>query len=261
MEDIFFDLLASQNQMSDPERGTAITVSRVDKENRRLIEPYIRFSPKGRAPVVVQAREATLRFDLEREEVILSLKDAWVDAPGRISLRLKSTEFPFPLVLDGQKIKPRHLSIRQIEERLDQIAQQAEETETHQAIETAFALGLGQFDEFTQPRFQSYEYQLISAENQRNKHHTEMHNRFALSCSCFFFALIGGPFSILKGRRQFLTTFFICFMPILLVYYPVVLLTMNLSKTGSVNPAWAMWTGNAILLFFACFVMHRAVKH
>ena len=26
MEDIFFDLLASQNQMSDPERGTAITV-------------------------------------------------------------------------------------------------------------------------------------------------------------------------------------------------------------------------------------------
>jgi lipopolysaccharide export system permease protein len=261
MEDIFFDLLASQNQMSDPERGTAITVSRVDKANRKLIEPYIRFSPKGREPVVVQAKEATLRFDLEREEVILSLVDAWVDAPGRISLRLKKAEFPFPLVLDGQKIKPRHLSIRQIEARLDEISRETEETKKHQAIETAFALGLGDFDEFTDPHFKSYEYQLISAETQRNKHKTEMHNRFALSCSCFFFALVGGPFAILKGHRQFLTTFFICFMPILLIYYPVVLLTMNLSKTGSVDPAWAMWMGNLILLISAAVVLRLAVKH
>lgn len=261
MEDIFFDLLASQNQMSDPERGTAITVSRVDKENRRLIEPYIRFSPKGREPVVVQAKEATLRFDLESEEVILSLVDAWVDAPGRISLRLKKTEFPFPLVLNGEKIKPRHLSIQQIEERLDEITRQAEEIENQQAIEAAFALGIGNFEEFTQPRFQSYGYELIASESQRHRHKTEMHNRFALSCSCFFFALVGGPFSILKGRRQFLTTFFICFMPILLIYYPIVLLTMTMSKMGTWNPAWAMWAGNAMLLIAAYFVVRVAVKH
>jgi lipopolysaccharide export system permease protein len=260
MEDIFFDVLASQNLVEDPANGVTITVSRVDREERKLIRPIIRFSPKGDEPVIVQAEEATLRFDLEREQAVLRLKDAHVDAPGEISMKLKDREFAFPLTLGG-KIKPRHKSIQQIRQHIVEIENEIRRAQEEKAVSAAFTLAMGQYEEFATPEFQAYDSQISSSRTNTNKHRTELHNRFALSCSCFFFALVGGPFAIVQARRQFLTTFFLCFVPILLIYYPVVLLMMNLAKHGSVDPSWAMWTGNAILLLAAWRVIGKAVQH
>jgi len=261
MEDIFFDVLASQNQIQDGEHGVSITVERVDLEQRRLIRPVIRFAPRGGEPLIIQARDATLRFDLEQQQVLLKLVEAYVDAPGQMSMRFLEKEFPFPLTVGGNRIKPRHLTIIEIERRLEEIRREIQNAEERQAVETAFALSIGEFDTFQQSRFQQHAYRIRGSRDQSMGHHTELHTRFSLSCSCFFFALVGGPFSILQARRQFLTTFFLCFLPILLVYYPVVLLMMNLSRTGSVNPAWSMWIGNIILLVTSIFCLRQAVKH
>ncbi|MDA0590114.1 MAG: LptF/LptG family permease [Planctomycetota bacterium] len=260
MEDIFFDVLASQNLVEDPANGVTITVSRVDREQRKLIRPIIRFSPNGDDPVIVQAEEATLRFDLEHEQAVLRLKEAHVDAPGEISMKLKDREFAFPLTLGG-KIKPRHKSIQQIRKHIAEIRDEIRRSQEEKAVDAAFTLAMGQYENFVTPEFQSYDSQIVSSRTSTNKHRTELHNRFALSCSCFFFALVGGPFSIVQARRQFLTTFFLCFVPILLIYYPVVLLMMNLAKHGAVDPAWAMWTGNIILLLAAWRVIGKAVQH
>jgi len=260
MEDIFFDVLATQNIVEDPANGVTITVSRVDRDERRLIRPIIRFAPRGGEPVIVQAEEATLRFDLEREEAVLHLRQAHVDATGAVSMKLKDREFAFPLTLGGH-IKPRHKSIRKIRQNLREIEIEIQRTRERKAIDTAFALVQGQYSSFASPEFHSYNSQLQTGHRDTNRHRTELHNRFALSCSCFFFALVGGPFSIVQARRQFLTTFFLCFLPILLIYYPVVLLMMNLSKHGTVDPAWAMWIGNAILLLMAGYVIRKAIRH
>ena len=90
---------------------------------------------------------------------------------------------------------------------------------------------------------------------------TEIHSRFAMSASCFFFALLGAAFSILQGKRQFLTSFFLCFMPILMIYYPVSLLMMNLCKTRTLDPIYAMWLGNALLLMAGVAVLRRVMRH
>ncbi len=66
---------------------------------------------------------------------------------------------------------------------------------------------------------------------------------------------------MLQARRQVLTSFFMCFLPILLLYYPVALLMMDQSKSGVLNPAWAMWTGNAILVPFALVTLRKVLKH
>jgi lipopolysaccharide export system permease protein len=73
--------------------------------------------------------------------------------------------------------------------------------------------------------------------------------------------LIGSPFAIIQGRRQFLTNFAICFIPIVLGYYPVVLLTMNLCRDGVVEPAWGMWIGNACLLVTAAVVLRKVLRN
>ena len=89
----------------------------------------------------------------------------------------------------------------------------------------------------------------------------EVHSRPALACSCFFFVLVGSPFSILRGKRQFLTNFFLCFVPILLFYYPIVLLTMNLAKNDDLNAAWGMWIGNGVLLLAGLYILRKVLRY
>jgi lipopolysaccharide export LptBFGC system permease protein LptF len=58
-----------------------------------------------------------------------------------------------------------------------------------------------------------------------------------------------------------LTSFFMCFLPILTAYYPIVFLMMNQSKNDVVNPAWAMWVANALIVPIAWYTLRRVLKH
>ena len=88
-----------------------------------------------------------------------------------------------------------------------------------------------------------------------------MHSRFAMAGSCLLFVLLGAPYSILQARQQFLTNFIMCFMPILLVYYPVMFLMMNLSKSGAVQPWWSMWIANILIAASGLLYLRRVVRH
>lgn len=261
MEDICFDVLESHSLYEDSAHGFSITVRGVDKEERRLIEPIIKYTPRGRKPLTLQSSSAILKIDFEAQEVILDCEDAYVDAPGRISGRMERFRIKLPTTINGQQAKARHLSIKAIEVQFAELQASIKERSEHQAIEAALSLARGDFEHLATPQFRGHDWHRNHETGIARKHHTELHNRFAMSCSCFVFALVGGPFSILQARRQFLTTFFICFLPILLIYYPVVLLMINLSRSGIVHPGWAMWVGNALLLISAVFVLRQAVRH
>jgi lipopolysaccharide export system permease protein len=93
------------------------------------------------------------------------------------------------------------------------------------------------------------------------RYRTEIHSRFSMAASCFFFTRVGGPFAMLQARRQFITTFIICFLPILIIDYPVMFLMVNLCKTGSLEPWWAVWVSNAILCTVGIIVLRKVVQH
>ncbi|HTN01848.1 MAG TPA: LptF/LptG family permease [Planctomycetaceae bacterium] len=90
---------------------------------------------------------------------------------------------------------------------------------------------------------------------------TEVNTRFAMATSCFFFVLVGSPFAILMARKQFLTSFLFCFLPILVIYYPVAMMSQNLSKTGMVDPTWAVWSANALLLTAGGICIRRVLQN
>jgi lipopolysaccharide export system permease protein len=125
----------------------------------------------------------------------------------------------------------------------------------------AFSLTHGNYYQLNDPRLQVYEIRMEGLANRFSKLETEVHTRLALACSCFFFALVGSPFSILQGKRQFLTNFFLCFVPILLIYYPVVLLTQNLSKNNDLDPSFGMWIANGILLVVGLTILRKVLRH
>ena len=53
----------------------------------------------------------------------------------------------------------------------------------------------------------------------------------------------------------------IVFLPIILGYYPIVMLCMSQSRSGAVDPAWAMWVGNSLLLLAGAFLFRTCCRH
>ena len=75
----------------------------------------------------------------------------------------------------------------------------------------------------------------------------EPYRRWAAGFSCLCFVWVGAPMAIRLRNRDMLTSFFLCFMPILIVYYPLLVLGVNGAKDGYLPP-WSVWAGNLLML-------------
>ncbi len=88
----------------------------------------------------------------------------------------------------------------------------------------------------------------------------EVHARPALAVSCLVFALIGCPVGIWANRADYLSTFVVCFIPTLLVYYPLLLAGSDVGKTGKV-PLWlGCWSADIVMGAVGVLLMWRLLR-
>lgn len=259
MEEIFLDVLRTQHSITQKKQGIQISVSGVD--GRRLLEPRIRYSPGSGNAIFIEAEEATIGFDIENEKLLVRLINGQLNTRGTTTTYFVEEKQALPLPSEITELRPRDIPISKIRQELAGTVAERDAAEHRRIINTAFALTHGDFESLHAGAFESGAWPDVYAKRRAGKLKTEIHSRYALACSCFFFVLLGGPFSIYYGRSQFLTNFFLCFVPVLMVYYPVVMLMMNLSKGDSVNPVWAMWVGNLILLLAGGYMLHKVRQH
>ena len=76
-----------------------------------------------------------------------------------------------------------------------------------------------------------------------------------------FFVFLGAPVGIIFAKRDFLSAFISCFMPIIIVYYPLMLLGVNMGKEDVLNPVVALWAGNVLLCVLALFALRPVIRH
>ena len=75
----------------------------------------------------------------------------------------------------------------------------------------------------------------------------DIHQRFSLATACMAFVLVGIPLGILARKAHMLSAFFLGCLPVMLVYYPVLLMGQSMALEGAISPAAACWTPGAIL--------------
>jgi lipopolysaccharide export system permease protein len=260
MEDIFIDRLRTQSQINWRENGITITVTGV--RDRTLIEPVIRYAPRGGKAVTVQASEARLNFDLPRKQVWLELRGAQSNLPGQQQTAyLEYDRIPFPLPQKNQPLQATRLSVRDIRKEIDRTGKDGEQASQAEAVEAAFALATGNLDRFREPGFVGLEHRIAADRDSTLRLSSDLHNRFAMAVSCLFFVLLGSPFSIVMARKEFLTSFLFCFLPILTVYYPITMMTQNLSKIGVLDPSWAVWSANALIGLASTHYLRRVMHN
>ena len=89
---------------------------------------------------------------------------------------------------------------------------------------------------------------------------TEPYRRLSNGFTCLCFVLIGLPVAMLWRHADVLTNFFVCFMPILAVYYPLLMLSEDLSTSGKLWPI-SFWMSNAVFIASGILLLRRIVQH
>ena len=259
MEEIFFDVLRTQQYISYPSGGYTITVR--DVNNRTLLDPTIRCR-KDHQQYTIRAEEAQIRFDLEQKEILVQLKNvsgAGSDADSSGEMKVATYRFPMELAISD--LPARHLTMATLKQEIAKSELDQSRLVTEINIEANMLMLTGEFQQLCGDGLPVLERSLRSARKKQLEYRAEIHNRFSMSVSCWFFAFLGGPFAMLQARRQFITSFILCFLPILLMYYPVMFLMINLCKTGTVEPWWAMWIPNVIIAVVGLPILRKVVQH
>src|SRR5579883_732165 len=75
----------------------------------------------------------------------------------------------------------------------------------------------------------------------------EMQMRPALSFGCLCFVLVGCPVGIWFSRSDYLSGFITCFLPIVFIYYPLMLCGTGMAKEGKFNIVPLVWGADAVI--------------
>jgi lipopolysaccharide export system permease protein len=250
-------------------------------KGNKLIGPIIvKKNAQGETLANTRANEAVLRVIKnpvpgEPPQINVTLKGAVVRLVknGQGSIRLDEETVPMPMPPQLWKGAEKKLDCLTYQECLDRsrlLVGEARALEAELAWRGAVAIMNGQplpyARQLTQPdeRFvrQKINWQLKKSRDAIG----EMHVRGTHSFAALPFVLLGCPISILLTRKDPLQTFFLCFAPIVLLYYPSVILTFNVFKEGVDDASfiWGqamMWAPSGGMFLAAISAIRRLVRN
>ena len=262
VEEIAYSMLRTQRRYSCP--TFAINVKRV--EGRRLIRPTLSLRARGNTPAItITAEEAELRSDRAENLLKITLRNGTIDVEGQVTVRFPDVyEQEIPL-RDASRAKsgstnPSWLALRVIPEETARQRAEIEAYEEELAVRAAYEMLCGDFDALTSPEWQTRRDALANKRTRLYRLQTEPHRRWSAGFSCLFFVWVGAPLAIWLRNRAALTSFFLCFLPILIVYYPLMIYGVDGAKGGTIPP-YAVWAGNVILLVWGAYLLRKVVRY
>jgi len=264
IEQIAYRVLRAQHFFSSP-HGFEISVQ--DVEGDRLIQPRITVRQQsGEARMSLTAREGSLHFDFDSRCLLLRLTDSKVEG-GTGFEGLVPGETEFRLSLDralGERL-PRHRSPSEMP--LAMVSHEAiqQDRRTHEATgylaaNTGFALMTARWDEITGEAGKKSEEIILQSRQRLSRLQTEPWRRWAEGFSCFFFVLVGAPLAMIAKTADYWRTFGLCFLPTIIVYYPLFIFGLDQAKVGALPPS-AVWLGNVVLFTVGISLLERVRRY
>lgn len=249
IEDIVYRVLRAQHSYTD--HGFSIHVR--DVQGNVLIYPTVSVHNDGdKGPMKLSAASGSLSLDPETQTLVLRVVDSQVEGGGSLEGILPGEDsFSIPLsktihTKDIKDQRPRELPLRQIKnERLRQ------DTRTHAVVgelaaHTGFSILTARHEDIAGSTGQAVANSLKSSRKRLRKLQIEPWRRWAEGFSCFFFVLIGAPLAMILKSSDYWTTFGLCFLPTLILYYPLFILGLEQAKDG-VIPPYGVWIGNLVV--------------
>ncbi|MBI3836883.1 MAG: LptF/LptG family permease [Planctomycetia bacterium] len=258
LEDIAYGMLRAHHSFRTP--AFSVIVQKV--EGRRLIGAHFSLQ-EASGPVTIRAKSAELHSNPGSGKLTVRLEGYTIDAPGNHG------EFPDQplereIVINPEAgrpdTSPAHMALREIPARTRQQKETLDQIEQRMIAQAGFRMMTGDFARLSSNTWAEDARQLQSERYQFYRMQTEPPRRWANGFSCLCFALVGSGMAIRMKNSDALTSFFLCFGPILLVYYPLLAFGLDRAKSGNINP-YAVWLANAALVVWGLWLLRRVIRY
>ncbi|MCA9190131.1 MAG: LptF/LptG family permease [Planctomycetales bacterium] len=262
IEEVVYSVLS--NNGSYEAQGFSIHVHGVGEDGRELISPTISLRNKsGTTSTTVTAKSGRLRMDPVHEVLEIHLEDQEVDTEGFVGTFPGHKRYEIPLDRATKKGTssghPTEFQMHEISREILAQREQINQSKDFLAVHAGMALASGQSIWLDDATTHSFLGSIILGSDRLVRLHVEPWRRWAFGFSCFFFVWLGIPLSIYARTADHWTSFGVCFLPILLLYFPFFGMALEQSKGGGWPPI-SIWLANAILLFVGWFWL-RKIHH
>ena len=155
---------------------------------------------------------------------------------------------------------PAYMSLAEVYRQLDEHPRAVQRLSRDHAVKAGIQLMAGDFDSLTGGEWSGERTKVDDLAMIYNRLRTEPPRRFANGFSCLSFVLLGSAVAIRFRNSNALSSFFVCFLPILILYYPMLVLSVDQAKNGTVHP-WSAWLGNVVLGLLGAWLLRRVMRY
>jgi lipopolysaccharide export system permease protein len=261
VEEIAYSMLQSQRRYST----STFSINVKDIDGRKLQRVTLCIVDHGNSPkTTIYAEEAVLSCDRAEGVLKVFLRNGSIDMGGKFFLAFPDVlEREIPLT-DASRAHSSgiwtNLPLRSFPDAIATAQSQIEQQEQMMAAQAAYQMTCGDFDELTSDVWRMYENDKLELSSRYYRLVSVPQRRWAGGFACLCFALVGAPMAICLRNRDFLTSFFLCFLPILIVYYPLMIFGADQVKNGNL-PTIFVWAGNIMLMLWGVWLLRRVVRY
>jgi lipopolysaccharide export system permease protein len=262
VEEIAYGMLRTQQSYTTDR----FSISVKGVQDRTLIRPTICFHATDQSPTItLVARQAELNFNPENNKLKIRIEDTEFDVGTHTHGQWPNTfeyELPIPTGSRGgiNSRSPSEIALRNITSKAQQQRKTISRQEQLLAAHGAYQMLTGDFQQLTSKQWENRTDNLDSANFRLFRLLTEPWRRWANGFSCLVFILIGTGMAIRLRTADFWTSFGLCFLPILAIYYPLMQYGVDRAKCGAFPP-YSVWFGNLVLLVIGTILLRRAIRH
>ncbi len=262
--DIAYRVLDTQHSYN-ADQGFSIHVR--DVNGRTLVHPTVTVHRGGdRGSMKLTAREGELTLNSESQTLVLKVIDSHIvdghrtqyTTPGEWEL-----EIPLSTAEAKQDIstqRPSELPLRLISSERIRQDQRRHATIGQLAAHTGFAILTSRAEDIAGPPGKQIDRSMKYSQERLTRLQLEPWRRWAEGFSCFFFVFVGAPLAMLLRTSDYWTTFGLCFLPTIVVYYPLFMFGLDQAKHGTVPP-YGVWIGNIVLAAVGMILIARVRRH
>ncbi|MEM9943205.1 MAG: LptF/LptG family permease [Planctomycetota bacterium] len=232
-------------------------------EGRNLIRPEITFKKKEDTIRVV-ANQAMIEAEPENHSLVFTMiQGSAFNDQGSIRYVFPEADPEIQLKKPEQIAKatgnPSHLYLSQIEEELKIQENANRQMHTENSVRACGQILSGNMMGLSQDSWEIRDQDLNDSKKRLIRLKLVPHRRWANGFSCLAFAIIGIPIATRLKTANYASTFGVCFLPILLIYYPLFMFGLTAAKTGAL-PAIAVWFGNVVCTLIGICLLWREYR-
>jgi lipopolysaccharide export system permease protein len=262
VEDLLYTALRREGSIRKHNLDWEIHVNGVDGKKLQDVI-FKRRSADGEYDIVARAREAELRVDLAHKVINVHMRDCHITQRDGAVAYFESRIWPVDIVGEWGpgpiKVRASEMTWLELFEYDAKLRKEKEDLSREIDLQQAGQNLVGAAKDTAK----------IDALNRERKFKTDIINaiqaewcmRPALALGCLCFALVGCPVGIWFSKSDYLSAFITCFLPIVIVYYPLMFCMFDLSRFGKIPPWMGVFNADALVLLVGSVLFSRLSRN